>query len=171
MNPAIAKWEGLFLNGNNVLLNLPVAGGTQVAEQQARTFWADWSPNPHLAAAAAAPATILPSPSPAALRSPSPLRPPDATGTATRKRRMTSRSWSQRHRHPRQCQRTRSAPTSALRDGRIVPQVPGHPGVHREARAGVVPEASAASVVYAAAKVADLADYTHGGPRRWTETQ
>lgn len=170
MDPAIAKWEGLFLNGNNVLLNYSVAGGTQVAEQPGsldvggqtvltRTvrlvpprhgffiFKSRRTPEPFSIAVADVIGTVT---SQAA---------DDITvvdnGTATR----ISAS---------------GLPPGAglaLRNSRIVLEVPkGTPPSTVKLALWSGPEAAAAAVAGAASKAADLADYTHGGPRRWTET-
>ncbi|MBL9173295.1 MAG: hypothetical protein JNL10_07170 [Verrucomicrobiales bacterium] len=169
MDPAIAKWEGLFLNGNNVLLNYSVAGGTQVAEQPGSLEAGDQTVLTR---------TVRLVPPRRGFfifksrRTPEPfsIAVADVTGTATSQAADDITVVDNGTATRVSASGLPSGAALALRNGRIVLEVPkGTPPSTVKLALWSGPEAGAASVAGAAAKAADLADYTHGGPRRWTE--
>lgn len=170
MDPGIAKWRGLFVNGDQVLLSYDVAGGTRISEQPGsvqaggqtvltRTlaieppsrgflfFKSRRTAEPFAIAVADATGT-------ASMTSPSDLSVADA-GKVTR---VTASGLP-------------AGASLALREGRIVLDVP------KGTRAGVAKlaiwsgsEGDSAAVAGAAAQAPDLANFSQGGPKRWKET-
>lgn len=170
MDATVAKWEGLFLNGNDVLLTYSVAGGTQIAEQPGsvvvggqtvltRTvqldpprrgflfFKSQRTPEAFSIAVADVAGT------------PGTQTSDDITVTEGGVSTRVSASG------------LPSGAALALKNGRIVLEVP------KGTRAGTVklslwsgPEADAAAVAGAASKAPDLASFAKGGAKHWNET-
>lgn len=169
MDPSVAHWEGLALNGNNVLLKYSVAGGTRIAEQPGsvtagnqtvltRTVRMDPPRRGFLffksqRTADAFSLAIAEVTGAAGTQAPDDVSVND-NGKVTR---VTASGLP-------------SGAGLALKDGRIVLEVP------KGTRAGTVklalwsgPEADAAAVTGAASMAPDLADYSQGGSKHWNE--
>ncbi|MBX3731556.1 MAG: hypothetical protein KF791_03065 [Verrucomicrobiae bacterium] len=164
MDAAVAKWRGLSVHGDHVLLKYTVAGGTRVAEQPGSVKIGDQ---------VVLTRTLGIEPAVADGKI------PEAFSIALADVADTGSSASGDEITVADGDRTvrvgaAGLPAGArltLREGRIFLQMPkGAPGGTVRIALWSGPAAESAAVAGAAAQAPDLADFSKGGPRRWTES-